>query len=488
MNNEIENTSNILLQYETKEKIGEGTFSEVKLGINKTTKEKVAIKILEKSKIINKEDLERVNREKQILSNFNHLNIIKIYSIFENSSQFFIIMEFCENGELFNYIVNKERLNEKEASYFYYQLINGLEYIHNKNVVHRDLKPENLLLDKNGILKIIDFGLSNYFNGKNLLKTPCGSPCYASPEMVSGKNYDGFCIDIWATGIILYAMLCGYLPFEDVDNNILFKKISQCNLHYPQQFIGTNAKDLLKKILVTEPEKRIKIKDIKKHPFYLEGKEIFNKKHPDLISDNLNLDNFVFDNKQKSSSNLTNPFINFNINNYLNTNYNNNNNYNHSFSESNNNTKTTRDNINIINNYIYRKKEINNSKTINNEIFNNKNNNFNNNRNKSNNNNNKENYNKIKTTRPISIKTDFDIYNYELYKKINKNKNINNNKENLYNNNIQTTLSNNEKNNKKYNYIHNNTYSNNSKSFQNKNDVKISKKIILIIIEIIKII
>ena len=425
MTNEIENTSNILLQYETKGKIGEGTFSEVKLGINKTTKEKVAIKILEKSKIINKEDLERVNREKQILLNLNHLNIIKIYSIFENSSQFFIIMEFCENGELFNYIVNKERLTEKEASYFYYQLINGLEYIHNKNVVHRDLKPENLLLDKNGILKIIDFGLSNYFNGKNLLKTPCGSPCYASPEMVSGKNYDGFCIDIWATGIILYAMLCGYLPFEDLDNNILFKKISQCNLEYPQQFITPNAKSLLKKILVTDPQKRIKIFDIKKHPFYLQGMEIFHKKHPYLIYNNNNNDNnnninyvsdndekFIFDNKQKSSSNLTRPLINFNMNNYLNYN----NNYNHSFSESNTNTKTTRDNNNIINNYIYRKKDINNSKTINNENFNNKNYN----RNKSNNN--KDNFNnKIKSTRPISIKTDFEIYNYDLIRKINKN-------------------------------------------------------------------
>ena len=93
--------------------------------------------------------------------------------------------------------------------------------------MHRDLKPENLLLGKGNILKIIDFNLSNYFNNTKLLKTPCGSPCYASPEMVTGKRYNGFCIDVWSTGIILYAMLCGYLPFEDSNNDILFKKISE---------------------------------------------------------------------------------------------------------------------------------------------------------------------------------------------------------------------------------------------------------------------
>ena len=142
--------------------------------------------------------------------------------IFETEDKYYFIMEYCENGELFNYIVEKQKLNEKEASYFYYQLINGLEYIHSKGVVHRDLKPENLLLGKGNILKIIDFGLSNFFNGKNLLSTPCGSPCYASPEMVSGQRYNGYMIDVWSTGIILFDMVIGYLPFEDNNNEILF--------------------------------------------------------------------------------------------------------------------------------------------------------------------------------------------------------------------------------------------------------------------------
>ncbi len=275
----------ILSEYEMKKTIGKGTFSIVKLGIKKSTKEKVAIKILEKSKIINKDDLIRIKREISILKNFNHKNIIKIYDIFQDNEKYYIIMEYCENGELFNYIVENQKLNEKESSYFYYQLINGLEYIHSKGVVHRDLKPENLLLGKGKILKIIDFGLSNYFNlnNNNLLSTPCGSPCYASPEMVSGKKYNGFYIDVWSTGIILYAMLCGYLPFEDPDNDILFRKISAAILEYPDH-LSENSIDLMNKILVTDPERRIKINEIKKHPFYLQGKEFFDKLHPEFMN------------------------------------------------------------------------------------------------------------------------------------------------------------------------------------------------------------
>ena len=157
-------------QYITKGTIGKGTFGKVKLGIHKTTGEKVAIKILEKSKITSKDDMERINREITILRNFSHLNVIKINDIFETKDNYYILMEYCEKGELFNYIVEKQRLSEEEASYFYYQLINGLEYIHEHNVVHRDLKPENLLLEKGNILKIIDFGLSNYFTGQTLSK------------------------------------------------------------------------------------------------------------------------------------------------------------------------------------------------------------------------------------------------------------------------------------------------------------------------------
>jgi len=263
-------------KYLIKKTLGKGTFGKVKLGIYIPTQEKVAIKILEKSRIIEKDDEVRVKREFEMLTLFSHPNVILVAEIFESAGSFYCVMEFCEGGELFNYIVRNRRLSSNESAFFYYQLINGLEYIHSLGIVHRDLKPENLLLTKEHILKIIDFGLSNYFkkDQKRLLVTPCGSPCYASPEMVAGKKYNGFKIDIWSTGIILYAMLCGYLPFEDKDNDILFEKILECKLDFPK-YISKSGRDLIEKILVKDPNKRISIKEIKKHPFYLKGKEIF---------------------------------------------------------------------------------------------------------------------------------------------------------------------------------------------------------------------
>ena len=272
------NNKGILSEYNIIKLIGRGSFSIVKLGENKITKEKVAIKIMQKNQSISQDSLIRIEREIKMLKSLNHENVIKIYNIFEDSKRFYIIMEFCENGELFNRIVEKKHLSEDESAIFYYQLINGLEHIHKHNIIHRDLKPENLLLSKDDILKIIDFGLSNYSRYDILLDTPCGSPNYASPEMVTGQKYNGFLADIWSTGIILFAMICGYLPFEDSNNETLFKKIYYCKINYPKN-IGKLPLDLLQKIIVSDPCTRITLEQIKQHPFYLKGKLLFNRKN-----------------------------------------------------------------------------------------------------------------------------------------------------------------------------------------------------------------
>ena len=262
--------------YLVKYTLGQGTFGKVKLGIYLPNKEKVAIKIIKKDRIVEQDDKKRVKSEFDMLAKFNHLNVILLIEIFEGEDSYYTVMEYCEEGELFNYIIKKGHLSEEESAFFFYQLINGLEYIHSLGIVHRDLKPENLLLTDKHILKIIDFGLSNYFQTgqKNLLSTPCGSPCYASPELVSGKKYDGVKIDVWSCGIILYAMLCGYIPFKDIDNEVLFKKIMECKIEFPS-YVSPLSIDLLGKILVNDPEKRITIKEIKKHPIYLKGKKLF---------------------------------------------------------------------------------------------------------------------------------------------------------------------------------------------------------------------
>ena len=178
----------MLSKYKIKRILGRGTFSTVKLAIDNETGEKIAIKMLEKNKIRTKRDFKRIEREISMVKIVNHLNIAQIYEVKEDKDKYYIMMEYCENGELFNLILEKRKLNEEESAYYYFQIINGLEYIHSKNIIHRDLKPENLLLTKDNILKIIDFGLSNYNTNDNLLSTPCGSLCYASPEMISGKN------------------------------------------------------------------------------------------------------------------------------------------------------------------------------------------------------------------------------------------------------------------------------------------------------------
>ena len=252
--------------------IGEGTFGKVKLSVHLPTNEYVAIKILEKSKIHDKEELERVEKEIKYLKVFNHIHIIQIYEVIETDKNFYIVMEYVSGGELFNYIVDHEKLSEKEASFFLVQIIYGIREIHNKNICHRDIKPENLLLTEKKIIKIIDFGLSNEY--VDYLSTQCGSPCYASPEMIRGMKYSGLMVDIWACGIILYAMLCGYLPFDDKDNNILFRKILQCKLEVPEEnevILSNEAKDLIKRILVKNPLKRITIDEILCHPFLESG-------------------------------------------------------------------------------------------------------------------------------------------------------------------------------------------------------------------------
>ena len=211
-----------------------------------------------------------------MLASFNHLNIILLAEIFKSSDNFYIAMEYCERGNLLNYINKKKCLNDEEASFFYFQLINGLEYLHSKGIIHNNLTAENLLLTKELILKIKNFTLSKYSqkNQKNLLFNGSNLTYYSSPEMLSGKKYDGFKADIWSTGIMLYLMLCGNFPFEDKDNLLLSRKILKCSFDFPKN-ISKEAKDLIKKILIANPDERLTILDIKNHAFYLKGKNIF---------------------------------------------------------------------------------------------------------------------------------------------------------------------------------------------------------------------
>ena len=268
--------------YQIEKTIGEGTFGKVKLGYHIPTGEKVSIKILEKDKIQDKEDLKRISREIKIIKLLNHPNIIKIYQIIEDSKNYYIIMEYAKGGELFDYIVRKKYLSEKESSILFYQLISAIEFIHKNKISHRDIKPENILLKNNLILSLIDFGLSIQYYDNQLLNTPCGSPCYAAPEMIMGKKYNGLFADLWSCGIVLYAMVCGYLPFEDKDNEKLYRKIINGKLNFPDR-ISFKCKDLIKKILCVNVKKRLNVLDIKNHPFLEFGKNFYQKEFKNFL-------------------------------------------------------------------------------------------------------------------------------------------------------------------------------------------------------------
>lgn len=246
--------------------IGEGAFGKVKKGYHISTKQEVAIKILDKT-IMNQEegDFIRVMKEITILKKLRHKNIVQLYEIIESSRKLYLVMELC-NKELFDYIVENQKLDEYEACKFFQDLIDAVEYLHIQSVVHRDLKPENLLLDENKNLKLTDFGLSTIY-GEDLLNTPCGTPSYAPPEMLKGESYHGMLSDIWSCGVILYAMVCGYLPFSESNEDLNCKNIVEGNFEIPNS-LSPLLINLLNGILRTNPLERYDISQVKDDPWF----------------------------------------------------------------------------------------------------------------------------------------------------------------------------------------------------------------------------
>ncbi|KAF4043697.1 Protein kinase domain [Phytophthora infestans] len=270
-----ENNGDVVGEYVLGETIGKGTFGKVKLGLHLPTGEKVAVKILEKKRIVLAADVERVAREIKILKRNRHQNVIQLYEVIDSPDRIFLIMEHIDGGEMFEYIVAHHRIREPEAAFLFRQIVEGLAYLHSNEVTHRDLKPENLLLQSNRhnatdpstlLVKIVDFGLSNTHDGGRLLRTACGSPCYAAPEMIQGRLYRGPIADMWSLGVVLFAMVCGFLPFEDSNTNMLYKKILSANYKMPT-FLSANVQDLIRRILETDPEKRYTVDKILQHPW-----------------------------------------------------------------------------------------------------------------------------------------------------------------------------------------------------------------------------
>ncbi|XP_041017269.1 CBL-interacting serine/threonine-protein kinase 8 isoform X1 [Juglans microcarpa x Juglans regia] len=255
-------------KYEVGRTIGEGTFAKVKFAQNTETGESVAMKVLDRNTIIKHKMVDQIKREISIMKLVRHPYVVRLHEVLASRTKIYIILEYITGGELFDKIVRHGRLSEAESRRYFQQLIDGVDFCHSKGVYHRDLKPENLLLDSQENIKISDFGLSALpEQGVSLLRTTCGTPNYVAPEVLSHKGYDGAVADVWSCGVILYVLMAGYLPFDELDLTTLYSKIEKAEFSCPSWF-PVGAKSLIHRILDPNPQTRITIEQIRNDEWF----------------------------------------------------------------------------------------------------------------------------------------------------------------------------------------------------------------------------
>ncbi|KAI1811073.1 hypothetical protein GGS20DRAFT_137239 [Poronia punctata] len=270
--------------------LGKGSAARVRLARHRATQDTVAVKILAKNMTqltaagsmaeLDKWDRTRdefnsqrqmplsIEREVAILKLINHPNIVKLHDIWENRAEIYLVLEYMDGGDMFTYINHFGPVPEFEMMGYFRQILSALEYVHSFNICHRDLKPENILMKSNGIVKIADFGMAAIQQSpSHALKTSCGSPHYAAPELIARQRYQLDKVDIWSLGCILYATLCRRLPFDDPDGDVprLLAKAAK-GVYVVPDFLSKEAKDLIARMLRTDPQKRISIRKIWQHP------------------------------------------------------------------------------------------------------------------------------------------------------------------------------------------------------------------------------
>jgi len=287
--------------------LGTGNFSTVKMGIAKHSGEKVAIKIVNKKQVKHKPEM--LTNEVEILLKIDHPNVIKLLDLFDTTETLYLVMELATGGELFDRIVEKESYSELHAREVMWQLLNAIEYIHSQEIVHRDLKPENLLLeteDTDTKIKLTDFGLSKIFDNEFMLSTACGTPGYVAPEILSAVNY-GPPVDLWSAGVIMYILLCGYPPFYNENDAVLFESILSANYHFHTPYwdhISKPAKDLIRKLLVVKPSGRLTATQAKEVEWFTSWTPS-EKPYPNELRDQLT----VYRQNSKIKSQTSNPGV-----------------------------------------------------------------------------------------------------------------------------------------------------------------------------------
>lgn len=268
-----ENEAALLLgKYEIGKLLGHGTFAKVYHARNVRSDEGVAIKVIDKEKILKSGLIAHIKREISILRRVRHPNIVQLFEVMATKTKIYFVMEFVRGGELFNKVA-KGRLKEEVARKYFQQLISAVAFCHARGVFHRDLKPENLLLDENGDLKVSDFGLSavsDQMRQDGLFHTFCGTPAYVAPEVLARKGYDAAKVDIWSCGVVLFVLMAGHLPFHDQNIMAMYKKIYKGDFRCPRWF-SPELTRLLRRLLDTNPETRITIPEIMENRWFKKG-------------------------------------------------------------------------------------------------------------------------------------------------------------------------------------------------------------------------
>ncbi|KAL5772210.1 hypothetical protein ACOSP7_011811 [Xanthoceras sorbifolium] len=269
----MEKKGTILMhRYELGRLLGQGTFAKVYHARNLKSGESVAIKIIDKEKILKVGLIEQIKREISVMHLVRHPNVVQLYEVMASKTKIYFAMEYVRGGELFNK-VSKGKLKEDMSRKYFQQLVGAVDFCHSRGVYHRDLKPENLLLDENGNLKITDFGLSALQESRRpdgLLHTTCGTPAYVAPEVISKKGYDGAKADIWSCGVVLFVLLAGYLPFYDSNLMEMYRKITKGEFKCPNWF-PPEVRKLLSRILDPHPSTRITIGKLMENSWFRKG-------------------------------------------------------------------------------------------------------------------------------------------------------------------------------------------------------------------------
>lgn len=251
--------------------VGRGGFSTVRKALHVATGLPVAVKVIEKCRMLDPKDRDRVDREIRVMRQLSgHIGIARLLEFSETPQYLYLIMEYCAGGSLLDYVRSRRRLTENEALGLFQQLLAAVQHCHRRGVVHRDIKLENILLDGRGGLRLIDFGLCGYFVPDKCLRCHCGSPSYAAPEIVARREYIATPVDVWSAGVVLYAMLAGYLPFQAKEKKALSQKI-MIAAWKPPAGVSDQALDLLRSMLTQDPTQRIALDAIWKHPWVVNG-------------------------------------------------------------------------------------------------------------------------------------------------------------------------------------------------------------------------